>query len=96
MVIFRNIWVFITSEKKLSQVFSVFIKSLKPDFNYLGAKKKIFNSTQLSQSLFDLAANTDLKKKSRDFEHLVFYKENTKKILLFKDFIASRFQGEQE
>jgi len=47
------------------------------------------NKAELKAALFDKIEKTNLKLKSHDFEHLLFHKEKSQKILLFKDFVGS-------
>jgi len=41
------------------------------------------------QATAELLKTVDLKKKQKDFEHLLFNKQNSEKILRFEDFIDS-------
>jgi predicted nucleotidyltransferase component of viral defense system len=58
----------------------------KPNYTYLTQKWNIHNGDELKGSLIKTLDRVDLKKKSHDFEHLLFQK-NSEKILLFRDFI---------
>jgi hypothetical protein len=46
----------------------------------------IHNRNELKEALIKILEKVDLKKKSQDFEHLLF-QQNSDKILLFKEFI---------
>ncbi|MDR2146498.1 MAG: nucleotidyl transferase AbiEii/AbiGii toxin family protein [Tannerella sp.] len=59
----------------------------EPDYQYLAEKCNIKNKAELKASLLKITEKTNLKMKSHDFEHLLFNKEKSQKILLFKDFI---------
>lgn len=59
----------------------------KPDYNFLSKKNDINNLSELKKSIDKLFNKVDLKMKKRDFEHLLFDKNNSSKILRFGDFI---------
>ena len=59
----------------------------EPDYQYLVKKCNIKNKTELKTVLLNRIENTNLKLKSKDFEHLLINKEKSQKVLLFKDFI---------
>jgi predicted nucleotidyltransferase component of viral defense system len=61
----------------------------QPDYNFLNAKCGIGNLQELKEAFSILLAKTDLKHKAKDFEHLVFEKRNSAKILLFEEFVKS-------
>ena len=58
-----------------------------PDYNYLSEKCGIKNFAELKEKLQQIAKTTNLKLKSQDFEHLLFNKANSGKVLVFGDFI---------
>ncbi|GHT52995.1 hypothetical protein AGMMS49982_14750 [Bacteroidia bacterium] len=58
----------------------------QPNYAYLSQKKNITNWNELKAALTKVLETVDLKKKSQDFEHLLF-QPNSAKILLFKAFI---------
>jgi predicted nucleotidyltransferase component of viral defense system len=60
----------------------------RPNYVYLKQKWNICNWAELKEALLKTAEKVDLKKKSQDFEHLLFLK-NSDKILLFREFIDS-------
>jgi hypothetical protein len=59
----------------------------EPDYGYLAAKWGIHNKAELCEALSDVTSRVDLAVKSRDFEHLLFNRENTRKILRFGEFV---------
>lgn len=59
----------------------------EPDYEYLATKRDIHNKEELKEALFNTIENTDLKKKYRDFEHLLFNKANAEKVLRFSEFV---------
>lgn len=61
----------------------------KPDYDFLSKRCGINNLDELKQAFDNLLIKVDLKKKQKDFEHLLFNKQNSDKILLFKEFIQS-------
>jgi predicted nucleotidyltransferase component of viral defense system len=60
-----------------------------PDYDYLSEKCNIKNALELKEKLLQIATVTNLKLKSQDFKHLLFDKEKTQKIMLFKNFVDS-------
>ena len=65
------------------------LQRTKPDFYYLEIKAGIANWHQMIARLTDVAEETNLFHKSRDFEHLLFDKNDAKRILLFREFIKN-------
>ena len=59
-----------------------------PNYEYLNQKRNIRNWSELKEALLKILEQEDLKKKSQDFEHLLF-RGNSAKILLFGDFIEN-------
>jgi predicted nucleotidyltransferase component of viral defense system len=60
-----------------------------PDYTFLSERSGIKNLHQLKEATRALLKIIDLKQKQRDFEHLLFNKNKSEKILLFWDFISS-------
>ena len=58
----------------------------EPDYDYLAAKQNIHNRDELKRALLETVGKTDLKKKYRDFEHLLFNKANAERVLRFEEF----------
>jgi len=59
----------------------------KPDYRFLSKKIGINNLSELKISIEKMLHKVNLKIKQRDFEHLLFNKNNNSKILRFGDFI---------
>lgn len=58
-----------------------------PNYDYLSQKQGIHNLMELKVKLRETVEKIDLSHKSKDFEHLLFNKENKDKILKFSEFI---------
>jgi len=56
---------------------------------YLSQKQHIHNLAGLKTRLIETAEKVDLPNKSKDFEHLLFNKENKDRILKFNEFIIN-------
>lgn len=65
------------------------LSQTKPDYDFLSKRCGINNLDELKQAFDNLLIKVDLKKKQKDFEHLLFNIQNSDKILLFKEFIQS-------
>jgi len=63
------------------------LSQTKPNYRYLSQKCGIINVADLKNAVYEVLKVTDLTKKMRDFEHLLFNKEKNNVILRFKDFI---------
>jgi len=63
------------------------LSKTKPNYDMLNHRMGITNLNQLKEKLINICDTVNLNYKSRDFEHLLFNKENAKKIILFRDFI---------
>lgn len=59
----------------------------KPDYGFLAAQQGIHNLNELKSATADVVKNIDLKRKQLDFEHLLFNKTNSNRILHFNEFI---------
>jgi predicted nucleotidyltransferase component of viral defense system len=59
----------------------------EPDYDYLAVKQNIFNKETLKLALVETVNKTDLQKKHRDFEQLLFNKADAKRILRFGAFV---------
>ena len=69
----------------------IFLSGLTdPDFGYLSMRFGITNFTQLYERILESCENTDFEKKSRDFEKLVFDPVETRKVLIFKEYIQQK------
>jgi predicted nucleotidyltransferase component of viral defense system len=71
------------------------LSKTEPDYDMLEHRTGIKSLTQLKEKLINICDTTNLKYKSRDFEHLLFNKDNAKKILLFRDFIDTHLTDEE-
>ncbi|MBA7521538.1 hypothetical protein ES705_13645 [subsurface metagenome] len=60
----------------------------EPDFSFLTDKCGIVDMSGLKKAFGEILKKVDLTHKTRDFEHLVFEKENARRILLFEDFVS--------
>lgn len=58
----------------------------KPNYSFLSRKCGINNLQELKISVEKMLDKIDLKKKARDFEHLLFIKSHSKQILIFNEF----------
>lgn len=61
----------------------------KPDYDYLESRCSINNLKALKKATSERLKSIDLKVKQRDFEHLLFTRTKSEKILKFRDFIKS-------
>jgi len=57
-----------------------------PDYTFLTERNRIHNLDELKAAVDETLKTTDLNKKKRDFEHLLFSKKNSERILLVGDF----------
>lgn len=62
-----------------------------PNFDFLKKKHGIENFNQLKQAVFRVLKTADLEHKAKDFEHLIFQKDNARRILNFKEFIEDLY-----
>jgi len=60
-----------------------------PDFDFLEKRCRIGNLQELQAQITELLKITNLQQKQHDFEHLLFNKSNSAKILRFGDFVQS-------
>jgi len=58
-----------------------------PDFSFLAEKCGISSLQELKREVENMLKSVDLNKKMKDFEHLLFNKNNSKRILRVGDFI---------
>ncbi len=69
---------------------SMFLLSqTEPDYEFLKAKCGIGSLQELKAAINKMLETTDIHKKSRDFEHLLFNPDNAKKILRFGEFLKA-------
>lgn len=68
----------------------MFLLSLsKPDYNFLSKRCDIHNLQEFKDATNKLLETVNLNIKQKDFEHLIFNKTNSGKILRFGDFVNS-------
>lgn len=60
-----------------------------PDYAFLASRCGIHDLPQLKAALETALPSVDLSQKQKDFEHLLFNRENSKRILHFAEFIRS-------
>ena len=58
----------------------------QPDYSFLSDMQGINNLDELKTATADIIENIDINKKKRDFEHLLFNKTKSERILLIGDF----------
>ena len=63
------------------------LSQTKPSYSFLSLKLGIHDLNELKNAISDILTNIDLRHKSKDFEHLLFFKENSRRILNFGGFI---------
>jgi predicted nucleotidyltransferase component of viral defense system len=61
----------------------------KPDYDFLSKSCGVHNLQEFKKATTELLKTVDLKKKQKDFEHLLFNKTNSAKILRFGEFVDS-------
>ena len=61
----------------------------KPDYDFLSKRCGIHNLQEFKQATSELLKTVDLNKKQKDFEHLLFNKTSSEKILRFGEFVDS-------
>ncbi|MCK9346123.1 MAG: hypothetical protein WCQ69_00060 [Bacteroidales bacterium] len=59
------------------------------NYDFLSKRCGITNLQEFKQATAELLKTVDLKKKQKDFEHLLFNKANSEKILGVEEFIDS-------
>ena len=60
-----------------------------PDYRFLAARCGIHNLPELKAAVATSLQSVDLSQKRKDFEHLLFHRDNSQRILHFRDFIRS-------
>ncbi len=58
-----------------------------PDYDFLTTRSGIHNLLELKTALLSLLSSVNLEHKARDFEHLLFDKRNSARILGFKEYV---------
>ena len=67
------------------------LKYTRPDYNYLKQKLDIDNDTELKNVIFSEVNKIDLKDMADDVQKFLFYPEDVKRIMHFKDYIEQIF-----
>lgn len=57
-----------------------------PDYNFLAKRRGIESPEELKSAIYEVLERTDLNVKMKDFEHLLFNRNNSRRILRFKEF----------
>lgn len=65
------------------------LSQAKPDYDFLQKRSGISSLQEFKEATKKLLDTVDLNKKQKDFEHLLFNKANSAKILRFGDFVNS-------
>ncbi len=60
-----------------------------PDYQFLEEKSGVSDLESLKKRTAEMLFKVDLKAKTRDFEHLLFYRENSRRILRIGEFVNS-------
>lgn len=63
------------------------LQQVKPDYGFLGQRCGIHSPEELREALHEIVKKTDLNKKKRDFEHLLFNAKASDRILHFESFV---------
>lgn len=61
----------------------------EPDYQFLGSRFGIHSLAQLKTAAENSLQTVDLRRKQKDFEHLLFHRDNSRRILHFAEFISS-------
>jgi len=61
----------------------------KPDYAFLAARNGVRDWPQLRRAIEESLQNVDLNRKRMDFEHLLFNRDNSRRILHFRDFVGT-------
>jgi predicted nucleotidyltransferase component of viral defense system len=65
------------------------LSQAKPDYDFLSKRCGVHSLQELKQATAERLKTVDLEKKQKDFEHLLFHKANSAKILRFPEFLHS-------
>ena len=63
------------------------LSQTKPDYSILAIKHGIHNLEELKSATGEILKTVDLEVKKRDFDHLLFNKKNSERILHVNEFI---------
>jgi predicted nucleotidyltransferase component of viral defense system len=67
----------------------VLLSQTKPDYSFLGRRHGIHDLTELKNAFEEKLKEVELRRKQKDFEHLLFNRENSGRILHFEQFVRS-------
>lgn len=59
-----------------------------PDYNFLAKRRGIESPEELKSAIYEVLECTDLNVKMKDFEHLLFNRNNSNRILRFKEYFT--------
>lgn len=65
------------------------LSQCSPDYAFLQKRCGISSLQELKEAVAKLLETTDLNMKKKDFEHLLFNRENSRRVLLFGQFVES-------
>ncbi|MFW5893859.1 MAG: nucleotidyl transferase AbiEii/AbiGii toxin family protein [Verrucomicrobiota bacterium] len=65
------------------------LSQTEPDYSFLAARCGIHDKEELKTAVFKSLEAVDLRLKQHDFEHLLFHRENSRRILNFAEFIRA-------
>lgn len=61
----------------------------EPDYQFLASRCDIHDLAELKAAVEESLPAVDLRQKQKDFEHLLFHRDNSRRILHFAEFIRS-------
>jgi len=61
----------------------------KPDYAFLAARNGVSDWPELRRAIEESLRAVDLERKRMDFEHLLFDRDNSRRILRFRDFVGT-------
>jgi len=59
----------------------------QPNYDFLGKRNGVHNLKEFKTAVSKLLKTVNLNQKQKDFEHLLFEKKNSGRILLFDEFV---------
>ena len=63
----------------------------EPDYPFLVRRCDIHNLAELKAAVEESLQAVDLRRKQKDFEHLLFHRDNSRRILHFAEFMHSLY-----
>lgn len=67
----------------------VLLSQTKPDYSFLGRRHGIYGPADLKNAFEEKLKEVELGRKQKDFEHLLFNRDNSRRILHFEQFVRS-------